>query len=571
MKRKTRIFLWTVVILVFIWLSVPSFLGLRVNSSSGGKVKIHFFLTHASAKILRFQWKIFERPHIVLNARSTIKIPWKNFLFGTEQLLAFEGPGNIVLPSGNSRINFSGEIQGNFKTGEVNIKNGNIWLEKFGKVFVSGKLIKWGKETCEIEGNVRDFSIDQLRIIFGIQNLPFSGKINGNLSITTNRDVVRLLKFDVSFSEFFFQKQSKPLSGNAKGSFDLLKKRCFIETGNITTQSGGRISLMGFISPKEFNLKIESEGVNLEEIISQMPEKWQEKIKLRSDSGISINAEGVWKREEVLPFLSGFLSVPGEVYFNNFSCRSFILKSSQNSNEIDIAAAKIGFGNINCVGIKGKIARDNNRYKGSITFNLYDGKGNISFMSSEAGNPFKLYAKADVNRINLEKLVHSLNPDVLITGIMNLVCFIGFGKKDFSLMAKFDNVPGMPFSQKLNISAVKALASLGSSSFGGSIGKKLGSTNFYYRKIGGVVSYQNGLLTIEGTAKKSANHDYLISSEIFGSGINVLVDRKNNSIHMEDLKQRINNAMKQNKPQIKGERHGKTDSWINCWKQIMLS
>ena len=59
------------------------------------------------------------------------------------------------------------------------------------------------------------------------------------------------------------------------------------------------------------------------------------------------------------------------------------------------------------------------------------------------------------------------------------------------------------------------------------------------------------MLTIEGTVKKAGNYDYLVTSEIFGSGINVLVDKKNNSIHIEDLKQRINNAMKQSKPEMK--------------------
>ncbi|HQL65657.1 MAG TPA: hypothetical protein PLS78_07360, partial [bacterium] len=161
------------------------------------------------------------------------------------------------------------------------------------------------------------------------------------------------------------------------------------------------------------------------------------------------------------------------------------------------------------------------------------------------------YAKADVKRINLEKLIHNLNPDVLVTGIVNLICFMEFGKNNVSLMARFDNVPGRPFSQKLNIGAVESLAKLGPSSFSGSIGRQFGSENFYYRRIGGVINYQDGLLTIEGTVKKAGNYDYLVTSEIFGSGINVLVDKKNNSIHIEDLKQRINNAMKQNKPEMK--------------------
>jgi len=551
MNKKTKVLLWIIVVFVFIWILTPVFLGIKTHNATDGKIKLCFFLTHTCAKVFKFQWKIFDKPYIELNARSTIKLPWKSLVFGTTQLLAFEGPGSIVLPSGNSKINFSGEIQGNFKTGEVNIKSGSVWLEKFGNIFVSGKLVKWGKETCEIQGKVKDFSVEELRTVFGIESLPFAGVINGNLSVIINKDIVKLLKFDVSFSNLYFQKQSKPLSGNAKGSYDILQKKCFVESGNNTTHSGGKILLKGFVSPEEFSLKIESEGVNLDEIISQLPEKWQEKIKVKNNSGISINIEGFRDKKEHLPFISGFLSLPGEICFNNFSCCSFALSGSQDNKEINIEAEKIGFGNINCREIKGKIISYNDKYKGNITFNLYDGKGNISFVSSEAKDPLKFYAKADVKRINLEKLIHNLNPDVLVTGIVNLICFMEFGKNNVSLMARFDNVPGRPFSQKLNIGAVEALAKLGSSSFSGSIGRQFGSENFYYRRIGGVINYQDGLLTIEGTVKKAGNYDYLVTSEIFGSGINVLVDKKNNSIHIEDLKQRINNAMKQNKPEMK--------------------
>ncbi len=545
MKRKLKNVLWILAIVIFIWVSLPLCLDLKVHSSSDGKINLRFFLTHASAKILKFQWNIFDKPSVVLNAKSTIKIPWRSFLLGTQQVLAFEGPGNITLPSGTSKLNFSAEIQGNFKTGQVNIKKGNIWLEKFGQIFVSGKLVNWGKETCEIEGDINNLAVDQFRTLFGIQNLPFAGIISGHLSITINKDIIKSLRFDVNFSNLLFQRQGKPLTGHAKGVYDLLTKKCFVETGNIVTQSGGKVSVKGFISPEEFNLKIESAGVNLEEIISQLPEKWQEKIKFKGDEEISVNVEGLWKKRQ-LPFLSGFIDIPGEICLNNIFCSSCHIKGCQNSGDIDIEIAQLGFGNLGCNKIKGTITRDNDRYQGDIFFNFYDGKGKISFTSSESGLPLSVYAKADVERINLEKLIHSVNPEILVTGAINLICFMEVAPKNISVIAKFDNVPARPFSQKLNISAVKALASLGSSSFAGSIGKQFGSNNFYYRRLGGLITYQNGLLTIEGTVKKAGNQDYLVSSEIFGSGINVVVDNKNNSIHIEDLKQRIKGAIKHN-------------------------
>ncbi|MGC9065267.1 MAG: hypothetical protein ACP5JO_01380 [Candidatus Ratteibacteria bacterium] len=550
MIKRKKIVVLCLCTLVFLWIFIPVITGIWTNTASDGKVKVFFFFTPAGAKLVNFHWKILEKPILSLKISGSLKIPWKSILFGSQQLLAFQTPASINLPQGKSKVNFSGEIQGNFKTGTINIKNGNIWLEKFGKIFVAGKLVQWGKETCEIEGNVKDFAIDEFRTMLGIQNLPFAGTMTGKLSITINKDIVKMLIFDVDFNKLLLQESSHPLSGHAKGTYDFLQKKCLIETGNIFTESGGKISLKGFISPEDFSVKIESEGVNLEEIVSQLPEKWREKFKFTSDSKISINGEGKWKRADKVPFFAGIFSIPGKIQYKNFSCSSLLIEGSQEKEKITVSASNIDIGKINCDRIMGTIIKENGKYRGDFTFKFYEGLGDMVFVTNQDTSP-RVYARAQVQKINLEKFIHSLNTDILITGLVNVICFLEFGNKDFSVQARIDNVPGMLFSQKLNISAVKALASLGSSSFAGSIGKQFGSNNFYYRKLSGVISLTNGQLTIEGTAKRAGNHDYLITSEIFGSGINVLVDRKNNSIHVEDLKRRILNAMQQNKAQFK--------------------
>lgn len=573
MKKKKKIFLCTIIILFSFWILVSIILGIWTKLASDGRVNLSFFLTIPGARILNFEWKISENPLLRLKTNGPVKVPWKSFLFGTNQLLAFQAPATIKLPEGKSKINFSGEIQGNFKKGEVNIKDTKVWLEKFGTMFVSGRLVQWGKEFCEIEGNVKNFAIDELRNVLEIQNLPFSGIITGKLSITINKDVVKQLRFDIDFSKLSFRQQSSPLSGHVKGSYDILAKKCLIDNANIITQSGGRLFVKGTISQEDFSLKIESEGVNLDEIISQLPEKWQEKFK--ASSKISMNAEGSWQKNKELPLFSGFISLPGNIQYKNFSCSNLMIKNNNENNEIFVEAEKIEIWKMRCDEIKGKIIRENERYKGNINFSLYDGTGNILFTTSEQ-SPVKFYGKIDISKLNLKKLVQSLHPEIVVTGLVNVICFIESGKGDFSLQAKVDNVPARPFSQKLNISAVKALASLGSSSFAGSIGKRFGGTDFYYRKLGGVISIINGYLTIEGTAKRAGENDYLVTSEIFGSGINVLVDRNNNSIKIEDLKNRIERAMQQNKPQfklsfLKEAIYGKTNYRFDCWTQVMLS
>jgi len=550
MRKKKRVLLWICGTLLVLWIIIPIITGLWAKHASDRKVNLSFFLTLPGARVTNFQWKVSEKPPVNIETDGSIRVPWKSFIFGTNQLLAVQLPATINLPQGKSKINFSGEIQGNFRKGELNLKDVNIMLEKFGKLFVSGRLVKWGTETCEIEGNVKDFAIDELRNILDIQNLPFSATITGKLSITINKDVVKLIRFDIDFSGLLLQKQSSPLSGHARATYDILQKKCFIETGNIVTESGGKIFIKGMVSPENFSLKIESEGVNLNEIISQLPEKWQEKFKIRSDSKFSMNAQGFWKKEENLPFFAGSFSVPGHIQYDNFSCCCLTLKGFSDKNEIAVEAKKVSIGKIDCRDIKGKINEENGKYRGNLNFSFYDGSGTVVFATSE-GKPLKFYAKTEISRINLQKLIQSLNPEILITGFINTICFMEVADKQFSLQAKFDNIPGRPFSQKLNISAVKALASLGSSSLAGNIGRQFGTGNFYYRRLSGVVSITNGQLTIEGTAKRAGENDYLVTSEIFGSGINVLVDRNNNSIHIEDLKQRITRMMKQNKPQFK--------------------
>ncbi|MCM8824774.1 MAG: hypothetical protein NC937_01275 [Candidatus Omnitrophica bacterium] len=574
MTKSKKVVLWITGTLIFIWILLPVWLGVWAKYASKKRVNLSFLLTLPGARILNFQWKIAEKPMVIFKTRGEIKVPWKSFLFGANQLLAFQAPATINLPQGKSKINFSGQIQGNFKKGEVNIKDVNIWLEKFGSIFASGRLVKWGKEICEIEGSVKNFAIDELRDILEIQNLPFSALVTGKISITINRDVVKILKFDIDFTDLLLQKQSSPLSGHIKGTYDIIEKKCFLDSGTIITKTDGKVSVKGMISAEDFNLKIMSEGINLEEIISQLPEKWQEKFKVRTEQKISFDGEGFWKKDEGLPFFTGFFSAPGEINYNNFSCSSLKIQGV-NQNEIVIETKNVEIGKIRCDSIKASIVRENGKYRCNLNFSFYDGHGTAVFLTSEEF-PLKIYGKTEISKINLQKLIHSLNPEILVTGMVNAICFLEFGNKTFSLQAKIDNVPARPFSQKLNIGAVKALASLGSSSFAGSIGKQFGVGNFYYRKLSAIVSIVDGQLTIEGTAKKAEGNDYLVTSEIFGSGINVLVDRNNNSIRIEDLKERIARAMKQNKPQLKlsflqEPVDGKTNTRSDSWKQVLLS
>ena len=67
---------------------------------------------------------------------------------------------------------------------------------------------------------------------------------------------------------------------------------------------------------------------------------------------------------------------------------------------------------------------------------------------------------------------------------------------------------------------------------------------FAFRSIAGRVSLHNDSLTLEGLAGEKGTAQYIIRGPLLGSGLNVLVDGRNNTIRLGYLKSRIRSAAK---------------------------
>ncbi|MCM8762174.1 MAG: hypothetical protein NC929_02490, partial [Candidatus Omnitrophica bacterium] len=92
--------------------------------------------------------------------------------------------------------------------------------------------------------------------------------------------------------------------------------------------------------------------------------------------------------------------------------------------------------------------------------------------------------------------------------------------------------------QLMNFGAIKVIASLS----GGSAIKSFGTSDFPYGMIAGSVVIHHRYLTIEGLAGRKGHQELLIKKGLF-KGINLFIDRRFNTIEIQDLRNRIIHAI----------------------------
>ena len=105
-----------------------------------------------------------------------------------------------------------------------------------------------------------------------------------------------------------------------------------------------------------------------------------------------------------------------------------------------------------------------------------------------------------------------------------------------SWRALIETVPVKNVRQYLNVRALKALLAAST----GAPVKFLAAKDYGYRKLKAAVTYQDGLLSIEGLARKEKGRDYVLLGNILGYTVNISMDPKGNTIRLDDLKQRLN-------------------------------
>ena len=175
---------------------------------------------------------------------------------------------------------------------------------------------------------------------------------------------------------------------------------------------------------------------------------------------------------------------------------------------------------------------------GEINFLFYDGKGKINYSEEKVfkGDFF-------IDGLNIEKLVKELSKEIYISGIFNIDGNFELEDGNYKLESKIVSVRKRRIKQIMNFGAVKFFTTLA----GGNPVRMVGSSNFYYGKMGLKIIVKNNRLTVEGLLGEKNGKQYIIKGRFLRSSINLSIDKSSNTINISDLKKRIKTAIRRTK------------------------
>ncbi|MGB9678104.1 MAG: hypothetical protein ACPLZ9_05735 [Candidatus Ratteibacteria bacterium] len=122
---------------------------------------------------------------------------------------------------------------------------------------------------------------------------------------------------------------------------------------------------------------------------------------------------------------------------------------------------------------------------------------------------------------------------------MNIKGEFNIGKDKFEIETIFNSVEKKGIKQFMNFGAIELLASLS----GTNPVKIASSSNFYYKNIKGRILIKDNRFTIEGLLGEKGENQYLITKPFLLPGINILINKKNNTIEIDELINRVNLAI----------------------------
>jgi len=185
--------------------------------------------------------------------------------------------------------------------------------------------------------------------------------------------------------------------------------------------------------------------------------------------------------------------------------------------------------------VKGKLT---DITQGYISFSFYGGNGLLTYDIEELCDKPPVSFKIRIKDINISRLVHALNEDIYVSGILDAEGNGSINKPEPDLEITFRSRKKKGVKQLMNFGAIKVIASLS----GGSAIKSFGTSDFPYGMIAGRVTINNGYLTIEGLAGRKGHQEILIKKGLF-KGVNLFIDRRFNTINIQDLRKRIIHAI----------------------------
>jgi len=538
-KRKILSFIFALLILFSsLIFFTQRYLEKKLSSFSSNTVKItSVYFPKIGIKIKNIKFHPVETPYTIILKNFYIR-PSILSLFRQDNLaFAFTGPGEIETNSKKREIDISGSVSGNFKKGDLKFEKTKVYLEKLGKLEISGSVENWGKEKTLLKLKLDYISLENLLDFFNIESSA-KGKIKGDLLLTIiKKENIEKMDFVLNFPELFIENKQNMFNGQIIGNTSLLTKKTEITKGEINSAGGGKIIFEGLVENQDFNFKFTSKGITVEEILDFLPAKFKEKIGVKKAQGqISMDNFSIQKDKKNFLF-SGYLTL------NN---SSFIVKETDitdfnlfvNSDDTSFNCKSLKYNNIVMNDIIGVI-KGNNSYKGEFSFLFYNGKGECNFTLLNLFQNPEIFTEFKLKEISISSLFNSLNPQIYVSGIMNLKGYAKLNKTDKEIEVVFDTSKKKGEKQFLNFAAVKALLHFGASSLITSARK----TNYSYKKLAGKITLKNGYLTIEGLAGEKGENQYLVRSGYFGPRINILVNKKTNTIKLEDFRKRIRNAV----------------------------
>ncbi len=285
MKVKNKFKVFLIILAVILTLSAVSvklseeFIIRKVTSATKNTVNIGSISFSLPALVILRQVAITNR-FIPISLREISIRP----VF-TLNAFAFSGPGGITISGEERDMKVKGSVSGNFKQGELNIKQTSIDVENLGSFEVKGLLEKWGKESVSLNINLNGTRIEDVNELLDI-NIPFSGKATGTvlLDFVQNDPAKKAITFDVVVKELSMEKGSN-FTAFVKGVYAMSEGRTDISDGRLVNAQGGQILFKGYLDRENFNFIFESENMPLEEFLKFIPEEIRKKYNLSITGG----------------------------------------------------------------------------------------------------------------------------------------------------------------------------------------------------------------------------------------------------------------------------------------------
>jgi len=509
MKKRNRTFLLTLSVLVgmtvfFFGYYLPElsgkYLAWRVKFGSKGKIQLLNPVFHSGPGLTveEIVFSDWEKPPFLFSVSdvtiqkidfspSSLLLPprqrrvrlWRGGGgLGGGVNIALAGKGKVG-SANPKQLKINGRITGNFLTGSYEVSNLKVRIENVGEISVSGRIETRGTESSRISINLADFSLAELKKSLDLKTLPEQGSVQGQAVLTMARS-----------------------DGQWKAQ-----------------RLDGRVIFSGLHFEEQKILPLSGEAQGFYDFTAGF---------------------GQINSARILTQSGGSLSLSGKITQKGFDL-SFTSDGLYLEDLIEALPApvreKMGLKMEKVVG-KATYDSESGTLGSNVSFSFYKavGGGDLSVQRSESGKPLIL-GHLNLAGLDLLSLSTIYGNGAQMSGSANLDYNFQTGESGLEFWSVFfETVPAKGVRQYLNVRALKALLAISTDS----PVRLLARNDYGYRKLKAAITYRDGLLSIEGLARREKDRDYVLLGNPLGYTVNISMDPRGNTIKLDDLKQRLN-------------------------------